>query len=89
MQFLLSHEHICTATRDSRKLPICFLAATPARRTVNPNENMRRAADGTPKTIEELKAALDRIPNKGAINKARRLQIQKRIFELIREGKNE
>ena len=34
-------------------------------------------------TIEELKAALDRIPNKGAINWARRLQIQKQIFELM------
>ena len=34
-------------------------------------------------TIEELKAALDRIPNKGAINKARRLQIQKQIFALM------
>lgn len=39
--------------------------------------------------IEELKEALDRIPNKGAINKARRLQIQRMIFELIREGENE
>ena len=37
-------------------------------------------------TIEELKAALDSIPNKGAINKARRLQIQKRIFELMSKG---
>ena len=35
-------------------------------------------------TIEELKAALDAIPNKGAINKARRIAIQKRIFELMR-----
>ena len=34
-------------------------------------------------TIEELKEALDRIPRKGAINKARRLQIQKMIFKLI------
>lgn len=34
-------------------------------------------------TIEELKEALDRIPNKGAINKARRLQIQRQIFELL------
>ena len=40
-------------------------------------------------TIDELKAALDRIPNKGAINKARRLQIQKQIFELMNEGKDE
>ena len=36
-------------------------------------------------TIEELKAALDQIPKTGAINKARRLQIQKRIFELMHE----
>lgn len=34
--------------------------------------------------IEELKQALDNIPNKGAINKAKRLQIQKMIFELMR-----
>lgn len=34
-------------------------------------------------TIEELKAALDRIPKTGAINRARRLQIQKQIFELM------
>lgn len=34
-------------------------------------------------TLEELKQALDRIPNKGAINKARRLQIQKQIFRLL------
>lgn len=40
-------------------------------------------------TIEELKAALDRIPNKGAINKARRLQIQKMIFELMQKGETE
>lgn len=37
-------------------------------------------------TIEELKAAMDRIPLEGAINKARRIQIQKLIFELIRKG---
>lgn len=37
-------------------------------------------------TIEELKEALDRIPKTGAINKARRLQIQKRIFELMHEA---
>ena len=36
-------------------------------------------------TIEELKAALERIPKTGAINKARRLQIQRRIFELLKE----
>ena len=34
-------------------------------------------------TLEELKQALDRIPNKGAINKAQRLQIQKQIFRLL------
>ena len=34
-------------------------------------------------TIEELKEALDRISNKGAINKARRLQIQRQIFILM------
>ena len=37
-------------------------------------------------TIEELREALNRIPNKGAINKARRLQIQKQIFLLMNEG---
>jgi hypothetical protein len=37
-------------------------------------------------TIDELKQALDRIPKAGAINKARRLQIQKRIFELMKEA---
>ena len=37
-------------------------------------------------TIEELKAALDRIPKAGAINKARRLQIQKQIFELMNKA---
>lgn len=36
-------------------------------------------------TIDELKAALDRIPKTGAINKARRLQIQRMIFELLKE----
>ena len=36
-------------------------------------------------TLEELKAALDSIPKTGAINKARRLQIQKMIFELLKE----
>ena len=35
-------------------------------------------------TLDELKAALDRIPKTGAINKARRLQIQKQIFELLK-----
>jgi hypothetical protein len=37
-------------------------------------------------TIEELKQILNRIPTTGAINKARRIQIQKQIFELIRKG---
>lgn len=37
-------------------------------------------------TIDELKAALDRIPKTGAINKARRLQIQKQIFELMNKA---
>ena len=39
-------------------------------------------------TIEELKAALDNIPNTGAINKARRLIIQKKIFELLQAQAN-
>lgn len=34
-------------------------------------------------TIEELKAALDRIPKTGAINRARRLQIQIQIMQLM------
>lgn len=37
-------------------------------------------------TIEELHEALNRIPNKGAINRARRLQIQRQIFELMNKG---
>ena len=37
-------------------------------------------------TIEELQQALALIPNKGAINKARRLQIQRQIFALISKG---
>lgn len=40
-------------------------------------------------TIEELKAALDRIPKNGAINRARRLQIQKQIFELMQQETGE
>lgn len=40
-------------------------------------------------TIEELKAALDRIPKTGAINKARRLQIQMQIFELMHKEAGE
>ena len=38
-------------------------------------------------TLEELKAALDRIPEKGAINKARRLAIMKMIDALLK-GQN-
>ena len=34
-------------------------------------------------TIEELREALARIPNTGAINKARRVVIQRKIFELM------
>lgn len=34
-------------------------------------------------TIEELREALARIPNTGMINKARRLVIQRMIFELM------
>ena len=40
-------------------------------------------------TLEELKAALDSIPLKGDINTARRLQIQKQIFELLRQEEKE
>lgn len=40
-------------------------------------------------TIEELKEALDRIPKTGAINRARRLQIQQQIFELMHKGEAE
>lgn len=36
-------------------------------------------------TLDELKEVLDRIPKTGAINKMRRLQIQKMIFELLKE----
>lgn len=39
-------------------------------------------------TIDELKAALDNIPKTGAINKARRLIIQRKIFELLQEQAN-
>ena len=35
-------------------------------------------------TIEELKAALDAIPNEGEINKARRAEIQKLLRELMK-----
>ena len=38
-------------------------------------------------TIEELKAELDLIPKTGAINKARRASIVKKIFALLKEGK--
>lgn len=34
-------------------------------------------------TIEELKKALEKIPKTGAINKARRLAIQKQIYDLM------
>jgi hypothetical protein len=37
-------------------------------------------------TIDELREALDKIPKTGAINKMRRLQIQKQIFELMHSG---
>lgn len=40
-------------------------------------------------TIEELKEALERIPKTGVINKARRLQIQQQIFELMHKGEVE
>lgn len=36
-------------------------------------------------TIDELKAALDEIPKTDAINKARRLMIQKELYKLLRE----
>lgn len=36
-------------------------------------------------SIDELKAALDSIPKKGAINKTRRLQIQKLICLLLKK----
>lgn len=39
-------------------------------------------------TIDELKEVLDNIPKTGAINKARRLQIQKQIFELMHKDEN-
>lgn len=39
-------------------------------------------------TIDELKAALDQIPNDTPINKARRLEIQKQIFELMHKGED-
>lgn len=35
-------------------------------------------------TIDELKAALDSIPNTGELNKARRAEIQKQIAELMK-----
>ena len=37
-------------------------------------------------TLEELRLALERIPNKGAINKARRLAIIIQINRLIAGG---
>ena len=38
-------------------------------------------------TLEELKNALDKIPEKGAINKARRFAIMKLIDELMKGQK--
>lgn len=40
-------------------------------------------------TLDELKAALDAIPDKGVINKARRHAIQKQIFKLLMEARAE
>ena len=40
-------------------------------------------------TIEELEAALDRIPNKGAINKARRRAIIMEINRIMASGRND
>lgn len=37
-------------------------------------------------SIEELKAALDNIPKEGILNQARRLEIQKAIFEIMKAG---
>lgn len=37
-------------------------------------------------TVEELLNALSKIPKTGAINKARRLAIQKQIYELLNQG---
>ena len=37
-------------------------------------------------TIEELRLALERIPNKGAINKARRLAIIIQINRILESG---
>lgn len=36
-------------------------------------------------TIEELKAALDKIPTKGAINRAARREILARIYALMEQ----
>ena len=38
--------------------------------------------------IEELKAKLDIIPKKGALNIARRHKIQKEIYALLKKGEN-
>lgn len=40
-------------------------------------------------TIDELKQKLDTIPKDGAINKARRDQIQKEIARKLKEGKKD
>lgn len=37
-------------------------------------------------TISELKKKLEKIPKTGAINKARRLAIQKQIYDLMNAG---
>lgn len=37
-------------------------------------------------TLEELKEALDNIPKTGQMNKARRLQIMRLIYELVRNA---
>ena len=39
--------------------------------------------------IEELKAALDNIPNDTELDKARRREIQKQIFEWMKKEKEE
>lgn len=36
-------------------------------------------------TVEDIKAALDQIPNTGAINKARRKQLIRRLLELMKK----
>lgn len=49
------------------------------------NDSVMRGEDKM--TIEELKEALERIPPTNAINRARRVMIQKQIYELMeKEG---